>query len=389
MTELVLIDPTNYDPALFDINIASIEGRSFKDDKGQTVTYHNGVLTYDGRPPFFLKEGDTYGIQKAGNKKEEGHHANTSVQGMVQLPSTNPNAKKKRDKWQVAMKMTENAAPSDWTDKEQRLIDFVDKDLRNIIANILTNKLQMLQKVMPNVIIAGQEAFDKEKSENPTIGQLDQAGQFAKLKEHIKSQTLSKISKKIYRKKKKEEKEKGQFDLLNANSQFDETKHPMIYANLIHYPNKTTKKEEFITKFYQFKEGIPENEWPELSHAEAVAKGWQRMECAFRFDALYFGSTISTQLKAAECVLKKDISSGLGHKGRLIKARGDIKRNQRLVTRSAIQPAGVQNSNNAPVESTPTQTIDSLAMSQVFNPSALDNIPGLATPVVISGTGEQ
>lgn len=383
MTELILVDPNNFDLELFDIDISSIDERSFKDAKGQTVTYYNGELTYDGKPPFFLNEGDTYGIQKAGNKKEEEASQNTSVQGMTVLPSTNTNTKKKRDKWQVAMRVTEKPEPKNWTDEEKKTINFVDSDLRIVIANILCIKVEILQKVAPNIIIAAQEAFQAEQAADPSK-YPDQESKMTRLREHIKTQTLSKISKKIYRKKITKNDGGGQFDLLNASSQFDETKHPMIYSNLIHFPNKITKVEEFVTKFYQYKEGIAENDWPELSHAEAVAKGWQRMECAFRFDALYFGATISPQIKAAECVLKRDITGGFGHKGRLIKARGDIKKNQRLVTRSAIQPVGVntvtQNSNN--------ESIDALATSGVFDPSTLNGIPGMTTPIVVSGTGE-
>lgn len=395
MTELAFVDVKSYDIDKFDIDPASLDIRSFTAPDGEDITTIYVDLTYGGQPPFFLVEGDSYGVQKANNKNDaNSQQANTSVEGMVQLPSTQKTNKKKV-KWQTAIKLSEKPAEKDWTDEEKRMIEFIGVDVRKIIATILSRpeRIVILQKVIPKILEEAQRKFQEEAAQDPSK-YPDQETQLGRIRQLIYSEVMGKISNKVYRKKKKPT-EGQQVNLLASAVQYDQTKHPTLYSNLMHYTDKTSKEEVFITKFYQYEEGVDENQWKELTHAEVVAKGWQRFEEGIRFDKIFIGNTISPQMKIAELVCKKDISGGMGHKGRLVRARGDIKKNQRLVKRSAITPVKttIQDNNNnnndtslSQEQMTNAQNQDTRSANGVFDSSVLSNIPNLQSPNIVTDT---
>lgn len=416
MTELIQLNIDGYDINKFDMDPASVQQRKFKDANGKENTYFEGDLTYDGKPPYFFVEGDSYGIQLAGNNKKEGAGGAPGAvpPAMIQLPSAPApslqaradggaagGAPGKKEKWQVAIKLSQQPAEKDWTPAERRVIDFIDNDLRKIQAHVLARRPEILMKVGSNIVSDAQERFRAEYSAPGAAQRFpDEATQMARLKEIIYELLVAKISRKVYRKK-KDQQAGAPVNLLSANAtQYDDTKHPTLYASIMSFVNKQTNTEEFITSYYKFIEGKEETEWPRLNHQEACDLGWQRVQAGIRCDKTYFGASISCQLKAAELVMVKAISGGMGHKGRLVKAPADVVRNPRLVTRSAIQSSEGANSNIQPVVDPSAQhgiqpVQFSVAAGQpgvppVFDPSVLQGIPGIsggAVPMVASNYG--
>jgi hypothetical protein len=246
-------------------------------------------------------------------------------------------------------------AQKDWAAQEAALIDFVGTKLRQIVAHVITKRPEILTIIKSNVISDAQQKFASEM-QDPSMASryagmdptTSQAAQMERFKYHLQGCLMSKITNKVYRKKKDAPKDgsAAPVNFLDLSAQFDETKFPTLYATIQSFISKKTKTEEFISNYYQFVPDVPEDQWPRLTHAEAVAKGWQTVQLAVRFDKIYFGASIAPQLTAAEVVFKKAIENNLGHKGRLIQAAADIPRNSRLISRTAIQPAGVNNNNN-------------------------------------------
>lgn len=384
MTELTFVDINNYDINKFDIDPKAIDTYSFIDSKGTKVENNYGSLTYNGLPPYFVVEGDSYGLQVA-NKNEDNPTANNSVGGMVQLPPTNNTTTKKKDKWQTSLKLTIKAPEKEWTDAERRMIEFISIDIKKIYAHILTrpDRLSILQKASPKIIHAAQETFQTEMT---TDGHKypDQQSQLIRMTQLIKNQIINKTSNKVYRKKKKAP-GGDEVNLLTSTVEWDETKHPTLYVDMAYYQEKVngkpTGKDIFITKFYQYEEGVPEDQWKELSYQEVARKGGQRFEEGVRYDRIWFGAdSMAPQLKAAEVVCKKDISmSGLGHTGRLVRAKGEIKKNQKLIHRQQISPVSNNNNNNNVVVGNDGQTATS-----TFDMSVLSNIPHMSTPSIVS-----
>ncbi len=391
MAELVQVDPFNYDIDRFDIDPKSVKPQSFKDEKtGKDQTYFTGILLYCDptdniyRPPFFLTEGDSYGIQKADENKKD-----TAVKPvlpqMVQLPSAlAPGAQTstdgKREKWQVSISLSAKPAEKDWTKEEAHLISFIDSQLRRILAHVLVKRIEILQTIGSKAIDGAREALGKEMQQNPGKYNTQEA-QLSRMKEMIEDLLYNTISRKVYRAKKKAAPEApgapGGMNLLDASAGYDETKYPTLYSSIPSFLNKTTKTEEFVSRYYKFVDGEPEENWPQLTHPEALALGRHRVRVANRFDNIYFGASIAPQIKAAEVVFLKAISGGLGHKGRLIKAGPEVPRTPHLITRTAIQPAGANN-NNRPELGAPQQNFQPAAsVSMAFDPNALAGVPGI------------
>lgn len=378
----------------FDIQLSSIKEHKFKDPNGTEQRYFDGDLTYKGKPPFFFIEGDTYGVQVAdANKKEDAAAAPAAPVAMIQLPTAaGPNAaapEAKKQKWQIAVRLAAQASPAQWTAIEQRTIDFINDDLRRVISNILSKRIEILQKIGSNALSDAQERFRSDMSDPVTAARFPtQESQVERMRILVRDSLYSKISRKVFRKKL--EAAKGVAASIMEAVKYDETKHPMLYAPIISHIDKTSKKEEFTTTYYQFVEGKEEHEWPRLTHAEAVERGWYRMQLAARFDKVYFGADkIAPQIKFCEVVLLKPISNGQAHKGRLIKAPPSVPRNTKLISRGAIQPSGEGgNSNVAPVidpyagqgiapVSFSAANLQAQPMTAQFDPSALAGIPGL------------
>jgi hypothetical protein len=386
-------------------------------------------LKYRGQEPFFVIEGNSYGIQQGNDNKDEEKPAEMSAPtGMVSLPSA---AKKeeeggKKEKWQLSVVMTEKPAPKDWTKDEAQRIDFVDNRLRRILANALSRRVDIISKVVPTVIVSAQQKLMQEIGAFPqnfyhTDPQQAEILKAARFQSIISDVILDKITKKVYRKK-KDQKEGGQINYMDPNAIYDETKYPTVYSTIQSFVSKKTKKEEYFTKYYKGDKEIAETEWKSLSHAEAVALGSHTVEAGIKCSDLFFGGngTISLQLKAAEVVFYKAIQLGsMGHKGRLItNTNPEIKRDVRLVTRTAIQPVGNNNNaipaqfNSQPVqmsEQFQQQQAQQLAQQQqafaqqqqygiqdqtaannTFNPGTLAGvIPGIGGVQVVSHGGAQ
>lgn len=372
MAKLVPIDPNNYDIERFDMDPNTLRANKFMDEKsGKEQSYFTGELMYRDpsdetlKAPYILVEGDTYGISKANEKKDDKGLAVPAIPGMVQIPSVaaataataaSENAEKK-EKWQVAVKLSEKPAEKDWTDSEKVIIRFVDSDLRRILAHVLAFKrIEILQNMNHKSLDSAREALVKEAS-TPEGQQkyATETAQLQRLRELTADVLYNMISRKVYRKKKDAKKTgaPGGVALLAAGSQYDETKHPCLYAGIMSYIAKQTKKEEFITKYYKFVEGEEEANWPQMTHGEAVAAGWYRDKVAVRFDNTFFGASIASQLKAAEVILIKAIGGGMGHQGRLVKADPNVPRNQHLIVKSPIQAAGSNNNSNNYIVETP------------------------------------
>lgn len=393
MSELAEVDIRSYDLEAFDMQLSSVKEHKFKDPNGAEQRYFDGDLTYNGKPPFFFIEGDTYGVQIAdAKKKDEAAGAPSIPVAMIQLPAAAganaaaPEAKKQ--KWQIAVRLSEHASPAQWSEIEKATIDFINDGLRRIISHVLSKRIEILQKIGSNALSDAQERFRGEMSDPVTAARFPtQDAQVERMRVLVRDTLYSKISRKVYRKKL--ESAKGAAVNLMEAVKYDETKHPMLYAPIISHVDKTSKKEEFTTTYYQFIEGKEEHEWPRLTHDEVQALGWYRMQLAARFDKVYFGATISPQPKFCEVVLLKPISSGQGHKGRLIKAPPSVPRNTKLISRGAIQPAGESgNSNVTPVAdpnaaqgiapvSFSMANLQAQPMNVAFDPSALAGIPGI------------
>lgn len=397
MAELVQVDPFNYDIERFDIDPKSLKPQSFKDEKtGKDQTYFTGTLLYCDptdnifRPPFFLVEGDSYGVQKADENRQKGPDAKQVLPQMVQLPSAlAPGANQtdpKKEKWQVSISLSAKPAEKEWTKEEGQLINFIDSQLRRILAHVLVKRIEILSTIGSKAIDGAREALGKEMMQYPGK-YADQQSQLARMKELIEDLLYNTISRKVYRAKKKAAADApgatGGLNLLDASAGYDETKYPTLYSGITSFINKTTKAEEFMSRYYKFVEGEPEESWPQLTHPEALALGRYRIRVANRFDSIYFGASIAPQIKAAEIVFLKAIAGGLGHKGRLIKAGPEVVRSPHLITRTAIQPTGVNN-NNAP-----QQNFQPAApVSMTFDPNALagvQGIPGLPAPQIVGG----
>lgn len=398
MAELVYVDPTNFEIERFDMDPKSVKPQSFKDEKtGKDQTYFTGELLYcdpaDGvfKPPFFLAEGDSFGIGKAdGNKKEDGK-APAAVPQFVQLPSAlGPNSAapggERKEKWQVAVKLSELPAEKDWKPTEVALINFIDSQLRRILAHVLVKRIDILTTIGSNAINDAREKLMAELKTPQGAAYQTQELQLARLRVLVEEVLYGKISHKVYRKKKAPPTGQASggmsVNLLDASGSYDETKHPCLYAGCMNFIGKQSKKEEFITTYYKFVEGVAEDEWPKLTHQEAVALGWYRVRVACRYDNVYFGASIAPQIKAAEIVMLKAIAGGMGHKGRLIKADPSVPRDKRLISRTPIQPAGgvannnhVQPEQTGPVGQMPPQ-IQAPATPMNFDPTAL-GIPGV------------
>jgi len=389
MTELVQIDINNYDINKFEIPIESVQKRSFKDAKtGKDTNYFTGTLMYDKKLPYICLCTATYGIGKANDKDQDaakggtGDAAPPMIAGLVQLPSAStPKAEgentKEKIKWQISHKLTEKPAPKDWTPTETRMINFLDDDLRTIIATVIAKNVDILQKIGSNVIADTQQQFQQE---NQPGRFADQDAMMARFSEIMRNNVKSKVSRKVWRKK-KEQKEGEKIDLMNPTSQYDESKNPGFFPGIISYVSKKTGLEEVSTKYYQWVEGLPESEWAGVSHADAINKGWYYMENAIRLSDMYFGSSIAPQPKVIEAVFKTPIESNTGHKGRLIKAGPEVKRDARLISRSVIQPAGSGVTQTPVVHPGQVQTFQAPPPSSPsqprlpqFDPSQLQNV---------------
>ena len=394
MTELTEINPSNYDINLFDISPESIVAKEFTDDSGTKQTFWYGELTYNGISPFMLKEGDSYGVQDANEKKTSSKSSSSAPDGMVELEGSKK--KKKPAKWQISIQLTSKPGEKEWAPEEKPFIDFWMENLPQIYGTVLSrsDRLTILQKVASEIIPAAQKKFTEERQEHPEKYQTEEE-QLARLRKHIADEVARKVSKKVYRKKLESKDDKSVNLLAAATDQYDQTKHPSLYVNINHYTTKETKELVVNTKYYQYEEGVSEEDWKEYTHEEAIKLGWQRLECAMSFGKTYFGGkSISPQISAAEVVFKHPIGTPSGHKGRLVKARGEIKKNTRLVKRSAIQPVNAPpttNSNNEPTSQTLTneqvtqsQVDDAKTANTIFDPSALANIPGLSVPSVVN-----
>lgn len=419
MTTLVQVDIDKYDISKFTIPIESVVQHTFKGPDGKDQAYWDGDLLYGyspavpatasspaipelaGQRPFFFIEGDSYGVQSADAGKQKTKAPGSTLPAMVALPGA-PNltavtgdgsAPGKKEKWQVAIKLSKMPAEKDWTAIEKRTIEFINNDLRKILAHVLSNNIEILFKIGSNIVVDAQEKFRSEFNDPSNAGKWPtQELQLVRLKELCRDILYSKISRKVYRKKKetKAGAPSGMTNmLLGGGDQFDETKHPTLYTPIMSYVNKQTGLEEFITKYYQYVAGVAENEWPKLTHREALDKGAHVVQSAIRFDKVYFGAQISPQLKAAEVVFVKPIVSGLGHTGRLIKAPEGVQRDERLIQRQMIQ-TGDGGSTIVPVQDPGAQygiqqvqfqpTIPTAAPLPSFDPSSLSGVSGFQMP---------
>jgi hypothetical protein len=300
----------------------------------------------------------------------------------------------------------------------------LDNRLRRILANALSRHVDIVSKVVPSVIAAAQQKLIQEMQTTPQNFYHTDPNQIELLKASrfqaiISDVIYDKITKKVYRKK-KEQKDGAQINFMDANAIYDETKYPTLYSSIQSYISKKTKKEEYVTKYYKGDKELLESEWKSLSHAEAVALGSHTVEVGVKFSDLFIGgnSTISIQLKAAEIVLYKPIQLGaMGHKGRLIvNTNPEVKRDQRLVTKSPIVAVGNNNNASQPTgqqiqmtEAFGTNLLqqqalqyqqqqaqqqyvanDQTAASNVFNPNTIAGIvPGIGGVQVVSHTGTQ
>jgi hypothetical protein len=425
MTELIKVDLLGvYDDNDFDVDPLSVNVREFM-DKGQKQKYFTASLKYRGQEPFFVVEGNSYGIQQGNeNKDEEKGPEMSAPAGMVSLAPPKKEEDNKKEKWQISVIMTEKPAPKDWTREEAQRIEFLDNRLRRILANALSRHVDIVSKVVPSVIAAAQQKLIQEMQTTPQNFYHTDPNQIELLKASrfqaiISDVIYDKITKKVYRKK-KEQKDGAQINFMDANAIYDETKYPTLYSSIQSYISKKTKKEEYVTKYYKGDKELLESEWKSLSHAEAVALGSHTVEVGVKFSDLFIGgnSTISIQLKAAEIVLYKPIQLGaMGHKGRLIvNTNPEVKRDQRLVTKSPIVAVGNNNNASQPTgqqiqmtEAFGTNLLqqqalqyqqqqaqqqyvanDQTAASNVFNPNTIAGIvPGIGGVQVVSHTGTQ
>lgn len=410
MVECVYVDPyapIEYDR--YDINPSSIKSKKFFDAKsGKDSFYFTGVLTYRDpkdnmpKPPFFLVEGDSYGVQKGGGQAKDNKAGDAALGGgvpgmiplgggfpqMAGMPGQQPQYGQPqqqgqqgqagpdgegKDKLQIAIQLSEKPAEKDWTPRERAIIEFIDTTIRRIICHVLCRQVNIVNQVCPNVVIAAREKFEQKFQLN---GQQPNQEQMAYFQEALKDALYGKISRKVYRKKKDTTKQGAAFNPLDGSSQYDETKFPTLYAGIPSFVDKITKAEKITkTVYLQWVADVAEDDWPKLTHAEALAKGSQHVQVGVRYDDIYFGASIASQPKAAEIAFMRATQGGGLHKGRMIRAPDGVKRDQRLITRSNIEPAGGSvEQHSGGIE--PVNPLNSGVLRE-FNPTMLGSVPGI------------
>jgi len=402
LSDFAIIDVNDYKIEDWDIDPSTIEKRSFKDEKGKDQSYFNGGLTYKGKTPLLVAEGDSWGVQEEDESKkkkmndQEGGDVPgaTPLPSLVQLPvglaaaapTTGADGKEiyvKKKKYQVSIILTVKPAPKDWTPAEKRLIEFLDVDLRRIIAHILSTKMEILQTMQAPVVTDAQLQLNEE-FQDPTKNQnlMTPEGQMARFTQIVKDKLMGKITRKVYRKK-KQTKNGEKINLMDANSQYDETASPTLYAGVMNYIDKQTKEEVVTTVYNKFMEGVTPDQYPTLTHAEALAMGRYHMQAGIRLDQLYLGASYSVQSKAGNLTFVYPIQGG-GAKNSRIVMPAPIKRDNALIQKYAINPGA---GNSGPVAS-PVQaaapvasyTAPPPAIKVAFDPSQIPGISGIPAP---------
>lgn len=399
--DFAIVDINNYNIDAFDMDPSSVKKQTFKDDKtGKDNSYYTGVLTYHGKAPMLVVEGDTYGVQKQDeNKKKEGGDDEVSPPGalplpnLVQLPSALApsgavpgaagGAYVKKEKYQIAFKLSGNPAPASWTPQEKRMVDFLDNDIRRILAHVLAKRLPILTAMNSPVITDAQQQIMEEMSDpNKAAALMTQEAQLIRFTQIVKDKLFGKISRKCYRKKKKAV-PGAPVNIMDASAQYDETSYPTLYASIMNYIDKTTKQEVVSTVYKKFYEDVAPEQYPTLTHAEALAMGNYHCQGGIRFDGIYFGTAYSPQLKAGNVTFVYPVSGGGGAKNsKIVMPAPVIKKDSRLVQRSAIQP-GPAGAPTVPVETntTPQNYQPTYNAPVAFDPSGLAGVPGLGMPV--------
>tara|TARA_R110002072_G_scaffold45565_5_gene126836 strand:- start:16881 stop:18176 length:1296 start_codon:yes stop_codon:yes gene_type:complete len=413
-TDLVFFDPatvlTEEILSRFDMLPSTFKPHTFKDEKtGQDQTYYTGTLTFDGLPPYFTVEGNSYGLQ-ASNKKDDKKDKPESKPDFVQLPAqvtgSDLGVKKekgeyiRKTKYQVSFQLTENAHPDEWTDAEKILINFVNDGLRKIYAHCISRHPEILSIIGSKIVDTVQEEFrNKLQEEGAAALYPDEIAQGALFAELVRKNVYTAVVKKVYRKKLKPV--DGQ-KLDPMASPFDKTSNPALYGSTINFVNQENGEEIHATKYYMSLKDTPEQE---MTHLQAKEYGRARAEGGVRFDEGYFGAQISPQLRLGEVIFKEKIAGGSGYSGRMIrpaKTARDPRFVKKAVTVQAKNdaPSGttqmpfsggqVQMGNGVPIEPTATSgtrnanPIQQVAGPQPFDPSAFNMKPASFPGVAIS-----
>lgn len=361
--DLIYFDPaTPLTPEVlsqFDLDPDSIKRVDFTDEKGVPQYYHVGKLTYKGLPPYFIIEGECYGVQAADFKgkkdtdKDSDDDGPAPVPGMIKMVASDlasqsaaamatPEDEKKKDKvrkrkLQCSMKLTEKPSPDEWTEQEKIIIEFINNGLRTIWTHVLCSRLNILNQVNPNLIHGVQESIASDFQDPEIIAKYNtEALQNEYFLRQIKKAVYSKFVKKVYRKKLKAQ--PGQKFDINANP-YDLKSCPGLYPTIMNHIDFETKVEIVDTKFYQYVEGVIETEWPSLDIDGAIAYGRCFAKIGIRFDEPFLGTAaLSPKLNCGEVMLGKKIAAQNGHRGRMIMAPPSVPRNQNLVTKVSVNP---------------------------------------------------
>lgn len=405
LSDFSVVDINNYDINAFDMDQSSVKKHTVKDEKGKDTTFWNGTLTYHGKIPLLIVEGDTYGVQKEDeNKKKKDGDDNSAINipgaiplpNIVQLPSalsaapqggsgsTGTDAYVRKTKYQIGMQLSARPEPANWTPEEARLIDFLENDMRRILAHVLVKKLPILTMIGAAVIGDAQKQLVedmRDPSKAPTLANSDaQMAHFQKLLQNL---LMGKIARKAYRKK-KDAQPGAAFNLTDVNSQYDETKYPMLYASIMNYNDKTTKQEVVTTTYKKFEPDMSPDQYPSLTHAEAVAMGNYHIQEAVRLDKTYFGASYSSQLQVGNAVFVYPVAGGGPKNTKIVMPAPVIKKDARLVQRSAVQPGQGGNAPTVPISSgNPAPQVHAalpVGAGLAFDPSSLAGIPGLSMP---------
>ncbi len=401
LSDFVPIDINNYNIDDFNMDPTTVKKQTIKDEKGKDTTYWNGTLTYKGKIPILIVEGDTYGVQKEDsnkNKKKDEEGGGSSIPGAMPLPSLAilPSALSpagpagapggtetytRKTKYQIGLQLSARPEPANWTPEENRLINFLENDMRAILAHVLVKNLQTILVVIGATIISEGQKQLMEDMSDPSKAQLLSTpdGQMKHFSQILQKLLMSKIARKAYRAKKKAQ-PGAAFSITDVNSQYDETKYPMLYASIMNFVDKTTKQEVVTTTYKKYDADLTPDLYPSLTHEEAVAMGNYHIQEAIRLDKTYFGASFSSQLQVGNAVMVYPVSGGGAKNTKIVMPAPVIKKDMRLVQRSAVQPGQGGNAPTIAVsQPAPVQQQASFQVGGVsaFDPSSLSGVPGL------------
>lgn len=388
MSEVEFLDIRNYKLSDFTVPPTSVKPHEFM-DKGQKNVYHTFNLLYKGKPFYILVGGISYGIGAKNKKGDEESAPGSAIPGMVSISQAPANAnnnnagseEEKAEKYQIAFQLTDKPAPNNWTPEEVEMINFLSDGIRQILGDALARETNVINQINPTILADAAKQLKSETTDPANAGKFvtDEA-RFARFKEITKSVIMGKATKKVYRKKNKAAPgaESNAMSFMDENASYDISSFPSCYGDVVMYKKKGSDVVDHKTKYYKSVEGLPEDDWPEMTFDELMAIKGFKGEGGLRLDTVFAGANgvISIQSKWGEIVYEKSVAmGGFGHSGRMVRARGPVVRDPALRAASTAITAGADGKNvlvQQPMMAPPMQQQMS---APVFDPTQIPGLP--------------